>query len=171
MPWGLQYSIGGTASNQRGSYNTLNSDFLAFGGVQITQPLLRGFGFAGNAANLGLRVAKANRAISDWQYRQTVINTITNVMVAYSDLDAAHAYLRTAQRSHDLAAALVVENEKRFKVGSMSENDVVSARATAAFREQAILAATQAVRDTDNQLRLLLGESHILQRGPVARNR
>jgi outer membrane protein len=124
MPWGLQYSIGGTSQNQRGNYNAFTNNFMTFGGLQVTQPLLRGFGFSGSSANLGLRVAKANRAISEWQYRQTVIDTITNVVVAYSNLAAADASLRTAQRTRDLAAGLVAENEKRFKVGSMSENDV-----------------------------------------------
>ena len=80
------------------------------------------------------------------------------MVVAYSDLDAAHAALRTARRSRNLAAGLVTENEKRFKVGGMSENDVTFARAYTASYEQGIIAAAQMVRDADNQLRQLLGE-------------
>jgi len=167
MPWGLQYSIGGTSQNQRGPYNAFTNNFLTDGGLSITQPLLRGFGFSGSSANLSLRLAKAARTMSDWQYGQTVIDTITNVVVAYSNLDAAQASLRTALRSRDLAAGLVSENEKRFKVGSMSENDVISARARAAFREQGIIFATQAVRDADNRLRLLLGEKSFSNDGPL----
>ena len=166
-PWGLQYSIGGSSQNHRGPYNGFTDNFLTFGGLQITQPLLRGFGFSGSLANLGLRVAKASRTISEWQYRQTAIDTITNVVVAYSNLAAADASLRTAQRSRDLAAALVAENEKRFKVGSMSENDVISARARAAFREQGIIFAIQGVRNADNQLRLLFGEKAFSNEGPL----
>jgi outer membrane protein TolC len=166
-PWGLQYSIGGSSQNQRGPYNGFTDNFLTFGGLQITQPLLRGFGFSGSLANLGLRVARASRTISEWQYRQTAIDTITNVVVAYSNLAAADASLRTAQRSRDLAAALVAENEKRFKVGSMSENDVISARARAAFREQGIIFAIQGVRNADNQLRLLFGEKAFSNEGPL----
>lgn len=166
-PWGLQYAIGGSSQNQRGPYNGFTDNFMTFGGVQVTQPLLRGFGFSGSTANLGLRVAKASRAISDWQYRETAIDTITNVVVAYSNLAAADASLRTAQRTRDLAAALVAENEKRFKVGSMSENDVISARARAAFREQGIIFAIQGVRNADNQLRLLLGEKAFSNDGPL----
>jgi outer membrane protein TolC len=166
-PWGLQYSIGGSSQNQRGPYNGFTDNFLTFGGLQITQPLLRGFGFSGSLANLGLRVAKVSRTISEWQYRQMAIDTITNVVVAYSNLAAADASLRTAQRSRDLAAALVAENEKRFKVGSMSENDVISARARAAFREQGIIFAIQGVRNADNQLRLLFGERAFSNEGPL----
>jgi outer membrane protein TolC len=156
LPWGLQYSLGGNAQNQRGTYNGFTNNYLTTGGITITQPLLRGFGFGANL--LGVRIAKADRAISDWQYRQTVIDTITNVVIAYSNLVAAHENLRIAQNSRDLAAGLLAENEKRFKVGSMSANDVTSARARTAFREEAILYTQRAVRDSDNQLRLLLGE-------------
>jgi outer membrane protein TolC len=165
MPWGLSYSIGGSAQNQRGTYNGFSNAFQTFGGIQITQPLLRGFGFGANL--LGVRVAKADRAISDWQYRQTVIDTVTNVVVAYSNLDLAHQYLSAAQRSRDGAATLLAENEKRFKVGAISDNDVTSARARTALREQSVLVAEQAVRDADNQLRLLLGEGVFSNDGPL----
>jgi outer membrane protein len=166
-PWGASYSIGGTATNQRGSYNAFTNNFLTTGGITVTQPLLRGFGFSGNASLLGVRIGKANRAISDWQYRQTVIDTVTRVVTAYSNLVFAHEYLRTAEKARNLAAGLVAENEKRFHVGSMSENDVTSARAQMALREEGIVAAEQLVRDSDNQLRLLLGESAFANDGPL----
>ena len=165
MPWGLSYSIGGSAQNQRGSYNGFNDAFQTFGGIQVTQPLLRGFGLGANL--LGVRIARADRAISDSQYRQTVIDTVTNVTIAFSNLVAAHENLRTAQRSRELAAGLIAENEKRFKVGSMSENDVTTARSRMALREEAILYAERAVRDSDNQLRLLMGESSFPNDGPL----
>lgn len=166
-PWGTVYSLGGTSVNQRGSYNAFTNNFLTTGGVSITQPLLRGFGFAGNPATLGVRIAKANRAISDWQFRQTVIDTVTQVIVAYSNLLAAHENLRAARRVRDGAAQLVGENEKRFKVGSVSENDVTSARAQAALYEQGVLQADEGVRESDNQLRQLLGEGAFTNDGPL----
>ena len=165
LPWGTMYSLGGTSQNQRGTYNGFTNNFLTTGGLSITQPLLRGFGFGANL--LGVRIAKANRAISDWQYRQTIIDTVTQVVVAYSNLVFAHASLRTAQLSRQLAAGLVAENEKRFKVGSMSENDVTSARAQMALREEGIVSAEQLVRDSDNQLRLLFGERAFSNDGPL----
>ncbi|HUJ43162.1 MAG TPA: TolC family protein [Opitutaceae bacterium] len=167
LPWGLQYSLVGNAVNQRGSYNGFSNAFQTFGGVQVTQPLLRGFGLGGNAGLLGVRVAKADRAISDWQYRQTVIDTVTKVVVAYSNLALAHEYLRTTERYRDGAARLLAENEKRFKVGAISDNDVTSARARTALRDEGVLLATQAVRDSDNQLRLLLGEATFTNDGPL----
>ncbi len=165
MPWGTQYTLTGTAANQRGPYNGFTNNFLTFGGVQVRQPLLRGFGLSANL--LGVRVARADRRISEWQYRQTVIDTVTNVTVAYSNLVAAHEVLRIATKSRDLAANLLAENERRAQVGSMSANDVTSARARTALREEAILFAARSVRDTDNQLRLLMGEEAFPNDGPL----
>jgi outer membrane protein TolC len=165
LPWGTAYSLGGNSQNQRGSYNGFINNFLTTGGLTITQPLLRGFGLGVNL--LGVRLAKADRAISDWQYRQTVIDTVTNVVVAYSNLAFAHASLRTAELSRQLAAGLVTENQTRFKVGSMSENDVTTARAQMALREEAIASAERLVRDNDNQLRQLMGEGSFSNDGPL----
>jgi outer membrane protein TolC len=165
MPWGLQYSLGGTSQNQRGTFNGFANNFQTFGGIQVRQPLLRGLGFGTNLLNV--RIAKADRAISDWQYRQTVIETVTNVVIAYSNLSLMHEYLAVAQRYRDGAARLLGENEKRFKVGSISENDVVSARARTALREEGVLTAERGLRDSDNQLRALLGEASFTNDGPL----
>lgn len=166
-PWGLNYSLGATAQNQRGTYNNFINNYATFGGLSVTQPLLRGFGF-GNNLN-GVRVARADRGIADWQFRQAVIDTITGVVNAFSDLEFAHKELEISRRSRELAAGLVAENEKRFKVGGMSESDVTQARARTATREEAIIFSEQAVRDAENALRRLIGEDIVLpQAEPLA---
>ncbi len=156
-PWGMTYSLGGWAQNRRYPQTGYANSFRTFGGVSITQPLLKGFGFGANLLNV--RIAKASRGIADWQFRQTAIDTVTNVITAYSDVAYAQQSLRIAQRSRELAAGLLSENEKRFKVGSMSENDVTQARARTATRDEAILYAEQNLRDSINRLRQLMGES------------
>jgi len=156
LPTGLNYTIGGSAENERGPYNQFRADYLTFGGVSLAQPLLRGFGFAANLVNV--RVARANRSISEWQYRQTVIDTVTNVILTYNELVLAHDDLRIARRYRELGATLLTESLQRLKAGSGAQGDVITARAQVASREEGILEAENAVRSTDNQLRELLGE-------------
>jgi outer membrane protein len=163
-PWGLSYQIGGTSENQRGSYNAFSNNYITYGGVSVTQPLLRGFGFGANLAEL--RIAKANRGISDWDYRQTVIDIVTNVTLAYEDLAEARENLHIAQLSRDLAAQLVDENKKRNRVGSLADADVTQAQARVADREELILIARRAVSDSENRLRTLLGETVLAPDGP-----
>jgi Outer membrane protein len=156
-PWGMNYSIGGSAQNQRGPLTNYDDSFATFGGITITQPLLRGFGFGPNL--VGVRVAKADRRIADWIFRQTVIDTVTATVIAYSEVAYAQQLVRIANRSRELAAGLLAENERRFSVGSMSESDVTQARARTATRDEAILFAEQSLRDATNRLRQLIGET------------
>ena len=156
-PWGMTYSLGATATNQRGSANRFTDNYATFGGLSVTQPLLRGFGFGATLATL--RVAKANRSISDWQHRQTIIDTVTNVIFIYNNLQQARANVAIARLSRELAAQLLTENEKKIRVGATSDADVTQARARVANREENILFAERSVHDIENQLRQAIGET------------
>ena len=156
LPWGMTYQLGTTTNNTRGTFNSYADNFSTFAGVSGTQPLLRNFGFGPTLA--AIRIAQVNRHISDWQYRQAVMDTITNVIFAYHDLNFAAANYRSAVRSRDLAAGLLAENEKRYKVGNLSEYDVTSARSRVANREEGILLADRAVRVTENALKQLISD-------------
>lgn len=160
MPWGLSYSLGGRALNQRGTLNGFADNYSSFGGVTLTQPLLRGFGFGANLYNV--RIAKADRAISDWTFRQSVITTVTQVVIAYSDLIFARENLLISQRARALVDSLVESNERRFRAGTMSESDVLQAQAQAAQRGEQILFTDRAMREAENNLRHLIGETTFL---------
>ncbi len=153
-PWGMTYKLGGTSTNYRGTFNAYADNFDSFAGVSGTQPLLRDFGFTATLASV--RIARTNRQISEQQFRQSVIDVVTQVKRAYFDLAFAHAYLRSATRSRDLATGLLAENEKRYKVGSMSEYDVTIASARAANREDQVLQAERQVLDAENFLKQLI---------------
>ncbi len=164
-PWGMTYEFGGSTQHQRTAFNWMGGDYTTFGGVSLTQPLLRGFGFGSSLYRV--RLARADRSISEWGFRQTVMTTVTRVVIGYSDLLLAHENLQIARRTRDLVAGLATSNARRFKAGSLSESDVIQARAQAAQREEAILVAERAVRDADNALRQLLGESRFSLKGPL----
>jgi outer membrane protein len=155
-PWGLSYSLGGNASNTRGTFNGFADTYSSFAGIRVTQPLLRGFGFGTNL--YGVRIAKAERTMSDWAFRQAVISAVTQIVVAYSDLTYAQENLRIARRARDLVDQTVEGNERRFRAGTISESDVLQARATAASRGEQIISAERVVRDAENNLRYLMGE-------------
>lgn len=156
-PWGATYGLTATANNRRGATTGFSDNFVTFGGVTITQPLLRGFGFGANLS--ALRIAKADRRISDWQYRQDVIDTATAVIIVYNNLLQARENLYINQLSRDLTAKLVEQNEKKNLIGQISDADVIQARARLAGKEEQILQAGRAARDLENTLRQLIGET------------
>ncbi len=157
LPWGMTYQVGTSTTNPRGTFSSFSDNFSTFAGVSGTQPLLRNFGFGPTLASI--RIAQAGHGISEWQFRQTVMDTITRVIFAYNDLNFSYANHRTAVRSRDLAAGLLAENEKRFKVGAMSEYDVTSARSRAASREERILTAENFIRQSENALKQLITDT------------
>ena len=164
-PIGTTYSINAQILNQRYSIYGYGNNYMTYAGFSVTQPLLKGFGFAANLQNV--RIAKANRGISDLQYRQSAIDTVTNVVIAYSNLQLAHDVLAAARRSRDAASSLLEANEKQYKVGSISQSDVTTARFNVASQEESILIAERSVRDRQNQLRELIGDDVFLEDEPL----
>ena len=165
LPLGTQYNLYGSTIEVRDNYNGINRNYQTFGGFQVTQPLLKGFGFNANLANV--RVAKANRSISDLTYRQSAIDTVTNVIVAYSNLQLAHDQLTSAEKARAQARELLSENEKAYRIGSISQSDVITSRAYAAQYEESILIAERAIRDAQNSLRELIGDEIFLEDEPL----
>ncbi len=165
MPWGATYNIGGTETNYRYMFAGFANNVQSNGGFMITQPLLKGFGFDANLA--AVRIAKANRSISDCDYRLSAINTVTNVVIAYSNLQLAHDQLESARRSRSLAASTLADNEKSFKIGSVSQSEVITSRFFVASLDEPILIAERLVRDSQNQLRELIGDDVFFEDEPL----
>ena len=161
MPWGLSYSLGGTSVNQRATNNPATpprNDYITTGGISVTQPLLRGFGFGANLS--GIRLAKADRSIADWTFRQTAIDTVARVIVAYNELAFAREQLRVSLVARDSEARFLAQNERRKELGTISEADVIAARAQVANSEGSILSSQRYVQVSENALRQLIGEKN-----------
>jgi outer membrane protein len=157
LPWGLSYTLSanGDKLNNPDTFNF--NQVTSFVGISLTQPLLRNFGLGPTLTQI--RIARVNRDISVWAYKQTVMDIITATNDAYTELYYANEALRIDKEAHDLALELVVENEKRLKDGSMSKNDVDLARSRVASREEAILIAQHNVETATDQLKQLICDS------------
>lgn len=155
-PWGLSYRLRANRQNRRGTFNGFGDNYFTFAGVELTQPLLRGFGVAANHGSI--LIARTDRRRSEWEYRQAIMDTITRVIVSFHDLHLAQRNLETARRSRDLAAGLLAENEIRARIGGISESDVTEARARVASREEAILLAERSVKEQENFLKQLISD-------------
>ncbi len=128
----------------------LNSSFT----LGVTQPLLRNLKI--DSPRQQLRLAKKGREISDVQFKQTVVNTISTVKKAYYDYIYAIDNLAVSQRNLSLAQKLQNENEIKVKVGTMAPLEVVSAKAEVAAREEGVIVADAAVREAEDNMRRLL---------------
>ncbi len=165
LPLGTQYSIFGSTQEVRDPADGIPKNFQTFGGFQVTQHLLKGFGLAANLEQV--RIQKANRSISDLTYQQSAIATVTNVILAYSNLQLAHDELESAEAESALANGQVRDNERRFSAGSAAQSDIIEERAFAAQFVEQILIGQRAVRDAQNALRELIGEDTFFEDEPL----
>lgn len=151
--WGLTYDIG--ASTTRNTDNRIANDrYNSFFGISITQPLLKNFGTDVNLAQL--RIARADRAISEWTLRERIIQVVTDTVDTYCDVFVAREALAVEERSRDLSAQLLSDNLKRAEIGVMSPLDVMQARTDLAAREERVLVAKRAMLDSENFLKQLV---------------
>jgi outer membrane protein len=155
LPWGLTYDIGPSLNidndNRRDPQFTRYNSFF---GLTLTQPILKNFGTDVNLAEV--RIARANRAISQWELRQQVIDVVTDTITVYSELYFSIENLAVERRSRALAAKLVEDNAKRAEIGVMAPLDVMQARSDLASREERVIVAERAVGDNENFLKELV---------------
>lgn len=119
------------SNSGRSDFNpSMSSNFS----LQITQPLLRGFGWAVN--NRNIRVAKNNRQVSDEAFREQVINTVANIVNLYWDLVSYNEDVKVKRQALALAEKLRSDNQKQVEIGTLAPIEVVRAEAQVALSQQ-----------------------------------
>ncbi|MFN2454129.1 MAG: TolC family protein [Pyrinomonadaceae bacterium] len=139
------------------SFVSLNPQYPTALTFNYTQPLLRGLRFDANRRQI--EVAKKNLSLTDAQFRQRAIETITNVQRAYWDLTFA---LRNLQIQRDAVrdARVQYEHNKRLVAeGSLAPIDVVAAEAQVSGFEQSVYSALDDVARAENNLKNLIAEN------------
>ncbi len=143
-----------TTDNQFAALSPQYPTALTF---NYTQPLLRGFRFDSNRR--AIEVAKKNLSLTDAQFRQRTIETITQVQRAYWDLVFA---LRNLQIQRDAVrdARTQLEHNKRLVAeGMLAPIDVVAADAQVSGFEQSVYSALEDVTRAENNLKNLIAEN------------
>ena len=149
-------TAGLTYSSTRNRYNsasfTLNPYTLGSLDLQISQQLLQGFGRAVNTKNI--RVAKNNEKISDLQFKQQVITTVSAVLNLYWDLVSFNEDLKARRNELATAQALFEDNKKQVEIGTLAPIEVTRA-------ESQVYASQQD---------LLVSQTNLLQQETVLKN-
>ena len=144
-------SIRLTSNNQ---FTALSPQYPTALTFSYTQPLFRGLRFDSNRRQI--EIAKKNLSLTDAQFRQRAIETITSVQRAYWDLVFA---LRNLQVQRDAVrdSRTQLEHNKRLVVeGALAPIDVVAAEAQVAGFEQALFSSLEEVSRSENNLKNLI---------------
>jgi outer membrane protein len=180
LPWGLSYNLSGQLSESTGT------SFAQIGGVIIpipvdqtqgrvvatlAQPLLRNFWIDG--ARLTIEFNRTQIGISDLQFEQQLMNTVTAVEMAYYDLILAMETVKVQEKALQLAQRLLDENRKRVEVGALAPLDEKQAEAQVATSRSDLLSARRMLAVQQNELKNLISseyaEWHGLQLVPQER--
>jgi len=138
-------------------FATINPQYPTAFTFTFAQPLLRGLRF--DAPRRQIEIAKKNLSLTDAQFRQRAIETITGVQRAYWDLVFT---LRNLQIQRDAArdARTQLEHNRRLVAeGQLAPIDIVAAEAQVAAFEQNVYVALDEVGRAENALKNLIAEN------------
>jgi outer membrane protein len=116
------------------NYNKFNSQFFSLNpftsgdlDLQVTQNLLQGFGSAVNGRNI--RVQKNNLKVTDLQFKQQVITTVSAVLNLYWDLVSFHQDVAAREQALQTAKQLFEDNKRQVDIGALAPIEVTRAEA------------------------------------------
>ena len=126
-------------------FNPANQSTLT---VQITQPLLNGFGRLVN--DRYIIEAKNTIKVGESQFSQQVITTVTQVATDYWELVFARENVKVEQVAVAADQQLYENNKKQLEIGTMAPLDVITAQSQLATDQQALVQAqtTQLLDET-----------------------
>src|SRR6267143_2321838 len=143
-----------TSNNQ---FTALNPQYPTALTFTYTQPLFRGLRF--DSSRRSIEIAKKNLSLTDAQFRQRAIETITSVQRAYWDLVFALRNLQVQKDALRDSRTQLEHNKRLVSEGTLAPIDVVAAEAQVAGFEQSLFSSLEEVARSENNLKNLIAEN------------
>ncbi|HVQ40417.1 MAG TPA: TolC family protein [Pyrinomonadaceae bacterium] len=147
-------SVRSTTNN---AFSALDPQYPTALTFNYTQPLLRGLRFD-NSRRL-IEIAKKNLSLTDAQFRQRAIETITSVQRAYWDLVFSLRNLQVQRDAVRDSRSQLEHNKRLVAEGALAPIDVVAAEAQVAGFEQSLFGSLEEVSRAENNLKNLIAEN------------
>jgi outer membrane protein TolC len=136
------------------TFLSLNPQFPTSLNLNLTQPLWRGLLYDDNRHRL--QVAKGNVRLTDAQFRQRVIEIVTQAVESYWELDFAYRNLEVQIEAVRLAEQQDASNRRQVEQGLLAPIDVVATQTQVATFQQNVFTAQQALTSAENALKVLM---------------
>ena len=159
LKFGTQYGISfqGQKDKTNNTFTPLNAQYTTKAEISLTQPLLKNFGFDINMSNIYL--AKNNLDISDFEFKNKVIEVITEAENVYWDLVFSREDLKVQQKSVERAQDLERRVKAQVEVGTLAPLEILQAKSEVASREEAVIQARKLIQDNQDNLKNILNIS------------
>jgi len=142
--------------NTNNSFTVLNPQYPTALAFSYTQPLWRGLRI--DQTRRQIEIARKNLSLSDAQFRQHAIDTITNVQRAYWDLVFALRSLQVQRDAVAVARTQLEHNQRLVNEGQLAPIDVVAAEAQISTYEQRVFGALEDVSRAENNLKNMIAK-------------
>jgi len=157
LPWlgttySLDFSSARTTTNN--SFAQLNPQYPTSLNFSFTQPLFRNLRYDDNRHRL--EVAKKNVSLTDEQFRQRVMQIVTQTEQAYWDLAFAYRNLEVQLDAVRLGGEQDESNRRQQEQGLLAPIDVVAAQRQLATFEVNAYSAQEALTAAENVLKTLI---------------
>jgi len=138
---GTQMTVGfdNTRSASNALFNTLDPTVVPNFRFQLRQHLLQGFGFDPNMRYI--RIARNNKRITEYTFRNQLITTVSQIQNIYWDLVNAYENVKVQQRALDLANKTLSDNQKQVAAGTLAPLTVVQSQSAVATAKQNLITA------------------------------
>ncbi len=161
IPTGTSYNLSYDTTRYKsyagfffGEANNEPAEYSGAVRLQLTQSLLRGLGLDVNLTQI--RVAAANREVSELELMRVVMQTVSAVESAYWELVFARENLEVKKKSLVVAQDLLDRNQRKFALGDAARFLVAQAASGVATREAEIIAARATIRDAEDELKRVM---------------
>jgi outer membrane protein len=124
------------AISERNLYNPFTASSLA---INVTQPLLRGFGIALNRRFI--RIAKNDEKITDLVFKEQLISTVSGIIRLYQDLVALDEDIVNRRETLAVAQRLYEDNHNKVDAGTLAHVEETRALAQVASARQDLINA------------------------------
>lgn len=165
LPYGTRYELAHVFSHYR--YQTdftppsrfpnnqrTTNDYESTLSLNLTQPLLRNFLM--DQARQVILVSRKNLKISELALQMQLLNTATQVELAYYDLAGAQDLARVQEHALALAKTMLDLGRKQLDSGKATPLDVARAEAHVATIEGDLILAQQTLASAQNRLKTLI---------------
>ena len=131
--------------------------------LQVTQNLLNGFGRPVVGRNI--RVQKNNQKVTDLQFQQQVIATVSAILNLYWDLVAFRQDLESRARELETARQLLEDNRRQVSLGALAEIEITRAEAAVYTAQQDLLVSQTNLLQQETVLKNALVRSGVTGAG------
>jgi outer membrane protein len=135
----LQVTFNNNRSSTTSAFNSFNPSVQSSLQIQLTQPLLNGFGKLPSTRYI--LEAKNTVKVGESQFAQQVITTVSQVSTDYWELVYARENVKVEQAAVGVSQKLYEDNKKQLEIGTMAPLDVLTAESQLATDQQNLIVA------------------------------